>query len=253
MSIKSVAKAQPEAPRSSAELAAARDDQIAAGQTQQAVFDKLRDELPAVTLTGVDALAAHEQKMDAARRNVMVAGARAEEFARLYDEAVRHERDDGLRARRNAAQEAAAKLRPEIEEAYANLKRAFDVLCREKALADEIAAINRLIGEHRPEGLGFLPPVEHWRYEPAIPSETVVKEVPAVAGSADVTILRTAPGVRERETAPRTMRQTFVTGGESEYRPAPLYDCFALPGLKRGDSNLIVLGTRSYAWWNGRA
>lgn len=249
MSTKSTAKVQPEAPRSSAELAAARDEQIALQQTHQAEYDKLRDELAAVTLAGVDALAAHEQKMDTARRNAVVAGARAEQFARLYDEAVRRERDDGLRARWNDAQAATAKMRGDVESAYADLKRAFGVLCREKALDDEIAAINRLIGEHRPEGLDFLPVVEHWRRGPAIPAETVVIDIPAVAGMADVTMLRTVPGEREQETAPRAMRQNLITGGSGEYRPAPLYDCFALPGLKRGDPNLIVPGTRSFQWW----
>lgn len=230
MSIKS-AKMQPEAPRSSAELAAARDEQITLEQTHQAEYDKLRDELPAVTLAGVDALAAHEQQMDAARRNVVVAGVRAQQFARRYDEAVRHERDDGLRARWNDAQAATAKMRGEIESAYADLKRAFGVLCREKALDAEIVAINRLIGEHRPDGLDFLPLVEHWRYEPTIPFETVVTEIPA-AGRFD-----------------RSVRQILITGGKAEYRPLPLYDTFAVPAFKSDDPDLIVPDTRAFPWW----
>jgi hypothetical protein len=250
MSIKSPTKIQPEAPRSSTELATARDEQITAGQTQQAVFDKLRDELPAVTLTGVDALAAHEQKMDTARRNVMVAGARAEEFARLYDDAVRRERDDGLRARRDAAQAAAAKLQVEFEEKWGPLTRQlYDLVSRDKALSAEITAINLLINERRPEGLDFLLPFEHWRSEPAIQARVMVKETPADVGSADVAMLRTVPGEREKETWPRVLKQTFIVGGVGEYRPAPLYDCFALPGLKRDDPNLVVPGTRSFPWW----
>jgi len=243
MSIRSAVKPQSETLRSSAEFAAAHDEKLVEQQAEREAAE-LREQLPVARLAGVEALAALKQKIGMAETRAEVAGAQAEELARLHDEAVSRERDDGIRARHKRAQADAAGLRGEIEEAYANLRRAFDVLCREKVLDDEIRVINRLIAEHKPEGLTILPLVEDWRREPAIPATREVKEIPAAGGSAHVAVHKTTPDARED-----VVRHVTISGGASAFVPSPLYDTFAVPGLKRGDRDLIVPGTRSHRWW----
>ena len=216
MSAKPAVKLQ-SAPRSSAELAAAHDEQVDLHQRYESEYEQLQGELPTATLAGVEALAAHEDKMNLARRNALVASARADELSKQHDEALQRERNDALRARYQQAQEASAKLRPQIEAAYEKLKDAFETFCRQKALDDEKLAINRQIAELQ-SGLAPLPPTEAWRHEAAVPPMRAVGELSMEKGSAVVTLSNNKPRAGD-EVSGAAAKTVTLSGGKSAFIP----------------------------------
>jgi hypothetical protein len=128
------------------------------------------------------------------------------------------------------------------------------LLVREKALDDEIEAINRLIQNEQSPNLEKLPPVEAWRFEPA---EAAVEEEIEVEREVQRTkeIQGGAAGSTKIQTLPETERRMVkerrvVKPALAQFAPAPLYDMFAVPRLRRDDTHLIVPGSAARAWWN---
>jgi hypothetical protein len=255
MATKMAARAATEtAALSAAEIAVERNRQIAVRDAAEAEHQELVAGSNAAALAGDDALAAHELKVEAARRRATVAGARVDDLTRQYDEAEERERYDGISARYRRAEQASRRMRAEIEAAYGQLREIFAVLVREKALDDEIAEINKLIAAHRPPDLERLPGVEAWRFEPAVPE---VEEEIEVERDVHRTreIQGDAPGSTKIQALPETERRMVkerrvVKPALAQFAPAPLYDMFAVPRLRRDDPHLIVPFTSARVWWN---
>lgn len=246
-------KPAPKNVASAAKLAAEHEELQHALAAKEVEKVQLEGGLAAAELAGEEAIEAHEQKVKALDRQLRSLRAQLQDVAQKCEAAERRELTEGVIARRKRAMGNTTRLAPEYEKMHDEQKRHCELLTRAKHQQSENDEVNRLIRQHQLD-VEPVPHVEYWRAEQA--TAAVYEEVKVqkdvhvaaaqIAGPDMVVVRSSIPGTIERRTE---IERRLVSAAKPGFVPRPLWDCFALPGLRRDDPSLIVPGTRGRPWW----